>query len=312
MRPLEAHRARSGAPQARRSRLTEVEAPEFDLQSHSVHSDGALSAGEVVAAAAQAGVKLLAVSDHDTVAGIPEAVQAAAAAQIRLVPATEITAIYAGRQDLHILGYMIDELDPTLVGTLERSRSARERRAGAMADALRELGFELDEAALAERAAQGSSIGRPHLAQAVVSRPANRQRLDAEGLLDPTAFLVAYLIEGRPAFRHRAAPTVEEAIELIHGAGGLAVWAHPFWDIKAPREVLDAIERFRRAGLDGVEAFYVTHTREQTELLVGRCVEDGILSTGSSDFHGPRHHTFSSFRAFDTYGLAPVLGPLAD
>jgi predicted metal-dependent phosphoesterase TrpH len=180
-----------------------------------------------------------------------------------------------------------------------------------MADALKELGFELDEAALSERAAQGKSIGRPHLAQAVVGHAANRARLEAEGLLDPTAFLVAYLIEGRPAFRERDAPTVEESIGLIHGAGGLAVWAHPFWDVKDPREVLDAIDRFRAAGLDGVESFYVTHTREQTELLVDRCAELDLLSTGSSDYHGPTHHTFSRFRAFSTYGLAPALGPLA-
>jgi hypothetical protein len=150
------------------------------------------------------------------------------------------------------------------------------------------------------------------LAQAVVSLQSNRKRLAAEGLLDPTAFLVAYLIEGRPAFRHRAAPTVDEAIELIHGAGGLAVWAHPFWDIDQPAAVLEAIDRFRAAGLDGVESFYVTHNREQTQLLVDRCAELGLLSTGSSDFHGPQHHKFSRFRAFDTYGLEPALGPLAD
>ena len=108
-----------------------------------------------------------------------------------------------------------------------------------------------------------------------MQHPANRGRLESEGLLDPTAFLVAYLIEGRPAFRERAAPTVEEAIELIHAAGGVAVWAHPFWDIEEPAAVLTAIDRFRAAGLDGVEAFYVTHTREQTELLVARCARAG-------------------------------------
>jgi predicted metal-dependent phosphoesterase TrpH len=285
--------------------------PTFDLQSHSVHSDGALTPGQVVAAAAAAGVELLALSDHDTAAGVPEAVEAAAAAGIRLVPATEITSQFDGRQDLHVLGYLIDGLNPALVRTLEGSRSDRERRAQAMADALKELGFELDEAALAQRAEQGKSIGRPHLAQAVVSQPANRQRLEAAGLLDPTAFLVEYLIEGRPAFRPRSAPTVEEAIALIHEAGGVAVWAHPFWDIDEPQGVLDAIDRFRRAGLDGVEAFYISHTEAQTRLLVERCAELDLLSTGSSDFHGPEHHTFSRFRAFDTYGLAPVLGRLA-
>jgi 3',5'-nucleoside bisphosphate phosphatase len=285
--------------------------PRFDLQSHSIHSDGALTPREVVEAAAAAGVELFALSDHDTAAGVPEAEQAAAAAGISLVPATEITSIYEGQQDLHVLGYLIDPLEPGLVATLEHSRGDRQRRGEAMANALRELGFELDDAALAERAARSQSIGRPHLAQAVVSQPANRERLEAEGLLDPTAFLVSYLIEGRPAFRDREAPSVEQAIELIHSAGGVAVWAHPFWDIKESAAVLEAIDRFRASGLDGVEVFYGTHTREQTELLVERCAELGLLTTGSSDYHGPQHHTFSRFLAFDTYGLEPTLGPLA-
>ena len=288
-----------------------MDSPTFDLQSHSIHSDGALTPSEVVAAAATAGVELLALSDHDTAAGVPEALEAGAARGITVVPATELTTTFDGQQDLHVLGYLIDPLDGTLVETLERSRSDRELRATSIANALRELGFELDDAALTARAQQGKSIGRPHLAQAAVSVASNRARLQAEGLLDPTAFLVAYLIEGRPAFRPRAAPSVEEAIELIHAAGGLAVWAHPFWDIKEPAAVLGAIDRFRDAGLDGVEAFYVTHTREQTKLLVDRCAELELLSTGSSDYHGPRHHTFSRFRAFSTYGLAPALGPLA-
>jgi predicted metal-dependent phosphoesterase TrpH len=288
-----------------------MDSPTFDLQSHSVHSDGALAPSEVVAAAAAAGVRLLALSDHDTAAGVPEAVEAAAVQGISLVPATEITATFDGRHDLHVLGYLIDPLDPGLAAALERSRSDRELRATAMADALRELGFALDDAALAARAAEGKAIGRPHLAQAAVSVVANRPRLVAEGLLDPTAFLVAYLIDGAPAFRPRAAPSVEEAIELIHAAGGLAVWAHPFWDVKAPEEVRGAIERFQGAGLDGVEAFYVTHTQEQTELLVEHCTTHGLLTTGSSDFHGPHHHNFSRFRAFSTYGLEPALGPLA-
>jgi predicted metal-dependent phosphoesterase TrpH len=286
-------------------------APTFDLQSHSTHSDGALAPAAVVTAAAQAGVELLALSDHDTAAGVDEAQEAAGTAGIGLVTAAEITALYEGRQDLHVLGYRIDQHEPGLVEALHRSQTDRERRAERMADALRELGFALDDEMLAERAAQGQSIGRPHLAQAVVGQPENRERLNADGLLDPTDFLVAYLIEGKPAFRDREAPTVEEAIELIHGAGGLAVWAHPFWDISEPDAVLDAIGRFRRAGLDGVEAFYVTHTEGQTRLLVDHCSEVGLLTTGSSDFHGPDHHTFSRFRAFETFGLTPTLGPLA-
>jgi predicted metal-dependent phosphoesterase TrpH len=286
-------------------------APTFDLQSHSVHSDGALVPAEVVAGAATAGVTLFALSDHDSTEGVAEALAAADRAGIRLVTATEISALFDGRQDLHILGYDIDPADAALVAALARSRGDRERRARAMIEALAELGFVVDEATLARRAAEGQTIGRPHLAQAVVSRPENRERLQAAGLLDPTAFLVEYLIEGRPAFVPRAAPTVQEAIDLIHGAGGVAVWAHPFWDIENAEAVLAALDRFRDDGLDGVEAFYVTHTEDQTRRLAGHAAHRGLLTTGSSDFHGPGHHTFSRYRAFSTYGLEPALGPLA-
>jgi hypothetical protein len=286
-------------------------APSFDLQSHSVHSDGALSPAEVVASAAAAGVALFALSDHDTTEGVAEAVAAADRAGIRLVTATEITALFDGRQDLHVLGYGIDPADSTLVAALARSRGDRENRARAMIEALTGLGFAVDEEMLAQRSAQGQSIGRPHLARAVVSRPENRERLAAAGLLDPTAFLVEYLIEGRPAFVARAAPSVPEAIELIHVAGGVAVWAHPFWDIENAEAVIEALERFQAAGLDGVEAFYVTHTEEQTRLLAAHAAQRGLLTTGSSDFHGPEHHTFMRFRAFSTFGLEPTLGPLA-
>ncbi len=290
--------------------MTSRAAPTFDLQSHSVHSDGALAPAAVVDAAAAAGVELLALSDHDTAAGVAEAQEAAGRAGIRVVPATEITSVYEGRQDLHILGYLIAPDEPRLVATLERSRADRENRARRIADALRELGFALDDEALDARFAQGRSVGRPHLAQAVVSHPANRERLERDGLLDATDFLVAYLITGKPAFREREAPSVEEAIELIHGAGGLAVWAHPFWDISEPPGVLEALGRFQRSGLDGVEAFYPTHTAEQTRLLVDRCAREGLLTTGSADFHGPDHHTFSRFRAFDLHGMEPTLGPI--
>lgn len=291
--------------------LSTSAAPTFDLQSHSVHSDGALAPADVVAGAAAAGVTLFALSDHDTTDGVAEAMAAARDAGIRLVTATEISATFEGRQDLHILGYLIDPDDQTLVEALARSRASREHRAQAMIDALTGLGFAVDEEMLARRTAQGQSIGRPHLAQAVVSRPENRARLEAAGLLDPTAFLVEYLIEGRPAFVPRVAPTVAEAIDLIHGAGGVAVWAHPFWDIDAADDVVRTLDVFRDAGLDGVEAFYVTYSEAQTRLLSERCAELRLLTTGSSDFHGPAHHTFSAFRAFSTYGLKPALGPLA-
>jgi len=285
--------------------------PTFDLQSHSLHSDGALGPREVVAAAAAAGVELLAVSDHDSVEGVGEAIGAAAELGIGLVPAVEISAVEGDKQDLHLLGYGIDHDAPELRKELERYRLDREQRADGMVADLRALGYEVEDGALERRRTQGKTIGRPHIADAVVHHPANRERLEREGLAERTPFLVAYLIEGKPAFRPRTHPTVAEAIAVIKAAGGVAVWAHPFWDVKQPEEVLSAIDRFREHDLDGVECFYVTHTREETELIAERCDELGLLSTGSSDFHGPDHRLFSRFLAFQTYGRTPELGPIA-
>jgi predicted metal-dependent phosphoesterase TrpH len=286
------------------------DAPTFDLQSHSRHSDGALAPRDVVAAAAAAGVELLSLTDHDTVDGVREAADAAVEVGIRLVTGVEISALDESGRDLHILGYLIDDRKPELLERLERYRADRERRSEAMVEALRELGFELDEGPLERRMAIGKPIGRPHLAEAVTAHPGNAERLLTEGLAEPSAFLGAYLIKGAPAFRSRQLPSVPEAIAAIHDAGGVAVWAHPFWDISAAAQVLDAIDRFRADGIDGVECFYVSHTAEQTTLLAERCAELGLLSTGSSDFHGPEHPLMSGFRAFRTYGMTPRLGPL--
>jgi predicted metal-dependent phosphoesterase TrpH len=286
-------------------------APTFDLQSHSQHSDGELSPREVVRAAAAAGVELLALSDHDSVDGVAEATAAAGEIALRLVPAVEISALHAGEQDLHILGYLIDHGDAALLERLERFRADRRQRAQAMAQALEELGFELDHQMLDQRVSQGKSIGRPHLAMAVVEQPANARRLEAEGHNEPSAFFDAYLAEGRPAFRPRSIPTVPQAIATIHAAGGVAVWAHPFWHLGEPGAVLEAVDRFRSWGLDGIECFYPTHTAEQVDLLTERCDRLDLLSTGSADFHGPRHREFSRFRAFSTYGHQPRLGPIA-
>ncbi len=284
----------------------------FDLQSHSLHSDGLLPAAEVVKSAAQAGVELLALSDHDTVDGVDEALKAGPEQAVAIVPATEISAVEGGYEDLHVLGYGIDHHDPVLLERLRDARADRERRAERMGEKLNELGYEVDPAPIEKRKAEGKPVGRPHLAAAVLQHPANKERLEKEGYTDVSTFIPAYLIPGTPAYMPRNRPTVQEAIRWIHDAGGLAIWAHPFWDVKDPDEVLQKIDVFRAAGLDGVEVFYATHTEEQTRLLAERCAELGLLTTGSSDFHGPEHKLFKSFRDFETYGLQPNLGPIAD
>jgi 3',5'-nucleoside bisphosphate phosphatase len=286
-------------------------APTFDLQSHSTRSDGGLEPAEVVRLAAEAGVQTLALSDHDTIDGVAEALEAGNANAIRVVPATELSSIDGEREDMHILGYLVDHTDATLLRELERFRADREARAVRMMDALRELGFELDTAAIDARRAAGAPVGRPHIARAAFEHPANAQRIADEGLEDFSALLVAYLIEGAPAFRRRTTPTIGEAIEVIHAAGGVAVWAHPYWDLDTDEDVFDAIERYAAMGIDGVEAFYVTHTERQTRFAYDECVRRGLLTTGSADFHAPDHRLFSRFRAFELYGLEPNLGPIA-
>ena len=288
--------------------------PRFDLQSHSTRSDGTLEPAAVVAAAAQAGVELLALSDHDTVAGVSEAIATGAQHGVRVVPAVEISALDDGAatpRELHILGYLIDHEGETFQRLLRDFLGDRERRTLRMRDGLREAGFELDEAELEQRIAQGRPIGRPHLAGAVLGAPANADRLAREGIDDIGGLIRGYLIEGKPAFRLRETPTVTQSIEAIHAAGGVAIWAHPFWDLSDPQETIESVERFRAAGIDGIEAFYITHTQEQTELLFAHCEERGLLSTGSADFHGPDNRLFSKFLAFETYGLVPNLGTIA-
>ena len=284
--------------------------PSFDLQAHSVHSDGTLPAAEVVERAAAAGVELFALTDHDTVDGVPEAAARARELGLRFSPAAELSAVHGGHEDLHILGYELDVADPHLIAILEVFRAERARRIEAMADRLRELGFELDDTPLVARREAGKPIGRPHLADAVLAHPANAQRLRDEGIAGKDELFPPYLVPGAQAYVARSRPTVVGAIEVIHAAGGVAVWAHPFWDVEAPEEALATLDEFADAGLDGVECFYATHTEEQTRLLHERALQRGLLTTGSTDFHGPDHGRFSAFRGFEVHGLTVELGPI--
>ena len=163
-----------------------------------------------------------------------------------------------------------------------------------MADNLRALGFTIDD-----RHLQRDTPGRPHLAKALME--AN------EGLGTLNEVFAKYLIPGTPTYVARSRPTVFEAIEVIHAAGGVAVWAHPYWDVE---QAEGALREFAAHGLDGVEAFYVTHSEEQTRHLYALAQELGLITTGSTDYHGPEHPHFNQFRGFSLHGLEPNLGRL--
>ncbi len=265
-----------------------------------------------MARAAEAGVRLLALTDHDTVEGVAEARAAAAQHGIALATGVEVSAVRGPNLDVHVLGYAFDPSDPALARALERFQAERELRNDRMMERLEDLGLAIDLTEIAARRAAGRPVGRPHLAAAVLAAPANRDRLAAEGADSVDGMFAVYLADGGPAWVPREGPTVAEAIEVIHAAGGVAVWAHPFFDVDSPEEVLSEIDRFRAQGLDGVECFYVTHTREQVDLVCDHCERHGLLRTGSADFHGPERPMFSRFLAFELYGREPELGPIGE
>ncbi len=267
----------------------------IDLQSHSTVSDGELPPGEVVAAAAEAGITTLALTDHDAIDGLAEADRVAREVGIALVPAAEMSCVHEAIDDLHMLGYWIEPA--AIAPACERAQGERRERAAEIVEKLRAAGFDLTlEDAIAE-AGDADSIGRPHIAKAA---GATKDTMNA--------FFEEWLVpNGGKAFVSRRWPSATEAVDLIHEAGGAAVLAHPFWDIEAPSEVADLIDDL---DLDGVEVFYPAHDREQTEFLFKLCNDLGLAPTGSSDFHGPSHKLFSRFGSYRTYELGePELPP---
>ncbi len=259
----------------------------IELQSHSTVSDGQLEPAGVVAAAAKAGVTTLALTDHDAIAGVPEATEAAERLGIELVPAIEMSCVHRFADDLHICGYWV-ELG-AIAPPCERAQHERVTRAGEIVENLQREGFDIHLEDAVREAGDALSIGRPHIARAA----------GAGDNMGP--FFEEYLVPGAKAFVPRRWPTAEQAVEIIHEAGGIAVVAHPYWDISAPDEVDDLI---RALPINGIETFYPTHTKEQTQHLLELCEELDLIPTASSDYHGPTHRTFSRFGAYDTYELA--------
>jgi 3',5'-nucleoside bisphosphate phosphatase len=259
----------------------------LDLQSHSTFSDGELPPAEVVATAAEAGVTTLALTDHDAVDGVAEASKAATESGIVLVPATEISCVHESIDDMHMLGYWIDT--SVIAPACERAQAERVTRAREIVERLNAQGVSVSYEDAIAQAGDASSVGRPHIAKAAGVKP--------DGM---SAFFEEWLVPGAKAFVSRRWPTATEAVEIIHGAGGAAVLAHPFWDMDEPNDVAALIGDL---ALDGVECFYPAHTRAQTEFLLGVCRDRGLAATASSDFHGPNHKLFDSFCAYPTYDL---------
>lgn len=247
----------------------------IDLHAHSTASDGTESPSEVVAAAAQAGLDVVALTDHDSTAGWGEALTAAQTHGVRVIPGIEISCSLRGIS-LHLLGYLHDPSDPALLEELGAARRSRETRAERMVDLLSEV-IDLSYAEVLAQAAPGATVGRPHIADAMVAKGIVTSRDEA---------FADYLASDSPYHVHHYAPDPVDAIRLLHDAGGVAVVAHPF-AVKRGRIVTDDdIAAMADAGLDGIEAHHLDHSPAYEQHALSLARDLGLLVTGSSDYHG--------------------------
>ncbi|MEU9732171.1 PHP domain-containing protein [Streptomyces sp. NPDC048002] len=249
----------------------------IDLHTHSTASDGTDTPAELVRNAAAAGLDVVALTDHDTTRGYAEAV-AALPEGLTLVTGAELSCRLDG-VSMHMLAYLFDPEEPELFAERELVRDDRVPRAQGMIAKLNELGVPVTWEQVSRIAGDGS-VGRPHVASALVEL----------GVV-PTvgdAFTQDWLADGGRAFVEKHETDPFEAIRLIKGAGGVAVFAHPA-AVKRGRTVPEsAIAKMAAAGLDGIEVDHMDHDPETRARLRGLGAELGLLTTGSSDYHGSR------------------------
>lgn len=248
----------------------------IDLHAHSRVSDGTQTPAELVRAAADAGLDVLAITDHDITAGWDEAAAAAADAGIDLVRGIEISTQLRGA-GVHLLAYLPDPDDAALVGELRKILAGRESRVPAMLARLRELGIPATEEGLAEVSGGTAATGRPHVADLLV-------RLGE--VTDRDQAFERFLRPGRPAYVDRYAPGVARMIGIVLAARGVPVLAHP-WGRGSDR-VLDAdvLASLAGAGLVGIEVDHRDHDDRQRAALRALAADLGLVVTGSSDHHG--------------------------
>lgn len=248
--------------------------PRADLHLHSYYSDGALSPRALVERAREAGLQIISITDHDNLAGIPEAMEAAEELGIEFIPGVEVNAHVDGRE-VHLLGYFIDVQNPTLNEFLLLMRRERLLRAERMVEKLGTLNISIPMEKVLEQAGRGS-VGRPHIANVLIDEGYARSYQEV---------FAKYIGYRGPAYIEKFQCSPDEVISVISRAGGLVFLAHP--GNSFPDEVLF---RLVKAGLDGIETVHPGHTPEMTRHYRRIAGEYFLLECGGSDFHGGRRN----------------------
>jgi 3',5'-nucleoside bisphosphate phosphatase len=237
---------------------------------HSTASDGSLSPEGVVQRALSAGLGAIALTDHDTLAGVPAATAAGERVGLRVIGGCEFSAS-APWGEMHVLGYFLPSQSPELEAFLERCRADRVRRGREMVSRLQALGvgLEFDDVL---RESRGGAVGRPHVARAVVRRG---------GAVDVGQAFDRYIGRGRPAFVDKVLPQFREITDLVHGVRGIVSVAH-----LKERGTRSFLERLKHEGLDAVETRHPSHDPELRSRLTDLALRLGLERTGGSDWHG--------------------------
>lgn len=248
----------------------------IDLHLHSNVSDGTDSPDQLVIAARQAGLDVIGLCDHDTFDAIAQASEAGRRIGLTVLPGVEMSTRFK-EHTVHLLGYGCDPQDHSLQAELTKLRASRENRLQECLDKLEGLGMPLTKEEVLTAKGISPSLGRPHIADALIKRGYLANRDEAFAM---------YLGDGKPGYVERYATPLEEAIRLIREAKGLAVIAHP-WG-RGTREVVtsEAIAVLAEAGLEGIEIDHTDHDPLDRELLSQIGARNGLICTGSSDYHG--------------------------
>ena len=256
-----------------------VEGVRIDLHTHSSESDGTQSPQEVMASAAQAGLDVVALTDHDTYSGWATAVPAAAEYGVALVRGIEISCSVHGIS-VHLLGYLPDPGSEPLTRELEHARESREHRARRMVDLLTpDTGLTWEQVRV--QAAPGATLGRPHIADALVAAGVVADRGEA---------FAGYLRTSGKYHVSHYAPHPARAVELVRAAGGVPVMAHPLAHQRGRVVDESVIREMADAGLGGIEVFHRDHDDEARRRAGALADELGLFATGSSDYHGTGKH----------------------